>query len=86
VNRYGLRFDLKILDMFHWSAPKRENMQDDICDLVRIFYDALGGAKRYGKQPKEVKQICCGLKRGLILDKFPTVSSLRQHLETMEWK
>jgi serine/threonine protein kinase len=86
VNRYGLRFDLKILDMFHWSAPKRENMQDDICDLVRIFYDALGGVKHYGKQPKEVKQICCGLKRGLILDRFPTVSSLRQHLETMEWK
>ncbi len=86
VNRYGLRFDLKVLDMFHWSAPKRENMQDDICDLIRIFYDALGGAKCYASQPKEVKEICRGLKRSLILDRFPTVSLLRQHLETMEWQ
>jgi hypothetical protein len=86
VNRYGLHFELKILDMFHWSAPKRENMQDDICDLIRIFYDALGGAKHYAKQPKEVKQICRGLKRSLILSRFPNVSSLRQHLEAMEWR
>jgi serine/threonine protein kinase len=85
VNRYGLRFDLMILDMFHWSAPKRENMQDDICDVIRIIYDAIGGVKHYGKQPKEVKTICCGLKRTLILKKFPTTSHLRQHLETMQW-
>jgi hypothetical protein len=86
VSRYGLRFDLKVLDMFHWSAPKRENMQDDICALVRIFYDALGGAKHYARQPKEVKRICCGLKRGLILERFPNLSTMRQHLETMEWR
>ncbi|MFQ5789034.1 MAG: protein kinase, partial [Acidobacteriota bacterium] len=42
VSRYGLGFELKLLDLFHWAAPKRENIQDDICDLVRIFYDALG--------------------------------------------
>jgi serine/threonine protein kinase len=86
VSRYGLRFDLKILDMFHWVAPKRENIQDDICDVIRIFYDAIGGAKHYGRQPEEVKAICCGLKRSLILKKFPTTSHLRQHLETMQWR
>jgi serine/threonine protein kinase len=85
VSQYGLRFDLKILDMFHWSAPKRENIQDDICDVIRIFYDALGGVRHYNKQPDEVKAICCGLKRTLILKKFPTTSHLRQHLETMQW-
>ncbi len=86
VSRYGLHFDLKLLDMFHWTTPKRENIQDDICDLVRIFYDATGGAAQYAKQPDEVKDICCGLKRTLILDRFPTAAHLRQHLETMEWK
>ncbi|HEX9724055.1 MAG TPA: protein kinase [Vicinamibacteria bacterium] len=86
VSRYGLDFDLKLLDLFHWTTPKRENIQDDICDLVRIFYDATGGATHYASQPDEVKDICCGLKRGLILDRFPTVVHLRQHLETMEWK
>jgi serine/threonine protein kinase len=86
VSRYGLRFDLKLLDMFHWVAPKRENIQDDICDLIRIFYDAVGGAKFYAKQPAEVKEICCGLKRSLILKKFPGAAQLRQHVETMQWR
>ncbi len=86
VSRYGLRFDLKLLDMFHWTAPKRENIQDDICNLVRIFYDATGGSARYKNQPGEIKDICCGLKRSLILDRFPTTSHLRQHLEMMQWK
>jgi hypothetical protein len=33
-------------------------------------------------QPPVAKQICCGLKRSLILQRFPTASSLRVHLET----
>jgi serine/threonine protein kinase len=86
VSRYGLRFDLKLMDMFHWAAPKRENIQDDICDLIRIFYDAVGGARFYAKQPAEVKSICCGLKRSLILKRFPTAAQLRQHVEAMQWK
>jgi serine/threonine protein kinase len=86
VSRYGLRFDLKLLDMFHWVAPKRENIQDDICDLIRIFYDAVGGAKFYAKQAAEVKEICCGLKRSIILKKFPSAAQLRQHLEAMQWR
>jgi serine/threonine protein kinase len=85
VRRYGLSFDLKLLDMFHWSTPKKQNIQDDICDLIRIFYDALGGAKRYSQQPLQVKAICCGLKRSLILKKFKTTKQLREHLETMKW-
>jgi serine/threonine protein kinase len=86
VSRYGLSFELKLLDMFYWKSPKRENIQDDICDLVRIFYDALGGASYYARQPDEVKSICLGLKRSLILEHFPTASHLRQHLETMQWQ
>lgn len=86
VSRYGLRFDLKIMDIFHWAAPKRENIQDDVCNLVRIFYDALGGAKYYAKQPPEVKAICSGLKQSLIIKRFPTAAHLRQHLETMQWR
>ena len=85
VKRYGLSFDLKLLDMFHWSTPKKQNIQDDICDLIRIFYDALGGAKRYYRHPLQVKAICCGLKRSLILKKFKTTKHLRAHLETLRW-
>jgi serine/threonine protein kinase len=86
VERYGLTFHLKILDFFHWEwAPKREGYQDDLVYLVHLLYQSVGGARFYSRQPKVVKEICCGLKRSLILAKFPTASHLRQHLETMRW-
>ena len=71
--------------MFTWNAPKRENIQTDVCDLVRIFYDSLGGQKHYLKHPQAVKDICCGLKRSLILKKFKSAGQLREYLENMEW-
>lgn len=85
VERIGLGFELKLVDFFHWDAPKAENIREDVVDLVRLFYDALGGQKRYRNQPPEVKAICCGLKRSLILKKFRTAGQLRTYLERMEW-
>lgn len=85
VKRYGLGFELKVIDFYHWSAPKRENIQSDIIDIIRVFYDVLGGSKYYSSQPDYIKNICCGLKHGLILKKFPTISRLKNHIKTMEW-
>ena len=85
VWRHGLSFEVKLIDMIHWGAPRPENIHDDVCDLVRIFYDAIGGPKHYAKQSSEAKAICCGLKRSLILKKFRTAGQLREYLETMEW-
>lgn len=85
VRRHGLGFEVKLIDMLHWGAPRPENIHDDVCDLVRIFYDAIGGQKHYAKQSSEAKAICCGLKRSLILKKFRTAGQLRDYLETMEW-
>lgn len=86
VQRVGLKFELKLLDMFHWGAPSAENIRDDVINLIRIFYDALGGQKHYAKLPKEVKQICCGLKRTQITKKFRTAGKLRKYLESMQWE
>jgi tRNA A-37 threonylcarbamoyl transferase component Bud32 len=86
ISRFGLSFELKLLDFFHWNAPRKENIQDDICDAIRVFYDTLGGQKWYSKQPDEVKYICCGLKRSIILKRYPRISRLRTHLETMSWE
>jgi len=86
VESYGLNFHLKILDFFHWPGPKREGMQDDICYLIRILYDALGGARFYVRQPAVIKHICLGLKRSLIVKRFPTVTHLRLHLEALRWE
>jgi len=85
VLSHGLSYELKLLDFFHWGRARMENMHDDICNLVRIFYDVLGGRARYSKHPPEVKEICCGLKRSLILKKFRTATMLRVHLETQVW-
>jgi tRNA A-37 threonylcarbamoyl transferase component Bud32 len=85
INRFGLEFDVKLLDLFHGPHPKKETRQTDILELIRIFYDTLGGAKRYSKLPVTVKQICCGLKRSLILNRFRTISHLREHLESLDW-
>lgn len=86
VQRYGLEFELKLLDMFHWGPPTAENRYDDVADVIRLFYDVLGGQRHYANQPDEVKAICCGLKRSLIVKKFRTMTKLREHLETMGWE
>jgi len=85
IRRYGLSFDLKLVDMFHWGPASPENIHEDVCNLIRIFYDAIGGRKRYAKQPPEAKAICCGLKRSLILKRSRNAGQLRQYLETMQW-
>lgn len=86
VCRVGLEYDLKFLDLFDPGGRKQDIMGHDICDAIRIFYDALGGARTYASQPDQVKQICCGLKRSLILKKFRSASALRLHLEALEWQ
>lgn len=85
VQRHGLSFDLKLVDLFHTRDTKAFNKGEDILDLIRLFYDSLGGAKYYARQPAAVKYICCGLKIGLIFQKFRTMTHLRRHLETMTW-
>ena len=85
IRRLGLSYELKLLDMFHWGRATRENRNADICDAIRIFYDALGGQKHYRKQPQQIKDIICGLKQSLILKKFKSASALRVHLETQAW-
>lgn len=86
ISRFGLSYDIKLLDMYYWKSRRNENIQFDVCSLIRIFYDALGGQKYYARQPQEVKDIICGLKQSLILKKFKTAGQLRVYLENMEWQ
>ena len=86
IRRYGLGFKIKLVDLFHWSAPKYENIQEDVYDLIKIFYHSLGGSKYYAKHPPEVKAICCGLKKSLISKKFRTAGHLKAYLETIQWE
>lgn len=85
VQRFGLGFELKLLDMFHWGKPSAENIREDVINLVRIFYDATGGHRLYSRQPPAVKEICCGLKRSLICRKFKSAGAICNYLERFEW-
>lgn len=85
VRRRGISFEAKLFDMFYHGPSSAEMIRTDVCDLVRIFYDALGGVKQYSKLPPEVKHICCGLKRSLIQARFRNAGNLRHYLDTMEW-
>ncbi|MGR8948487.1 MAG: protein kinase domain-containing protein [Gammaproteobacteria bacterium] len=86
VKRYGLNFEIKLIDLFVHPLPKRELIREDVCDLIRIFYDALGGSKWYSQHSPEIKAICCGLKRSLILQKYKTAAQLRDYLDSIEWE
>jgi serine/threonine protein kinase len=87
LKRIGLGFELKLLDMYHWGGNERKiNMEEDICDAIKIFYDAIGGQRLYASHPPEVKHICCGLKKSLITKKFRSATHLKNYLENIEWK
>ncbi|MFK7913480.1 MAG: protein kinase [Pseudomonadales bacterium] len=85
LQRRGLGFDIKLLDLYTNVPAGRESRIDDVCDIVRLLYDVLGGQKHYASQRNEIKQIVCGLKRTLISKRFRSADHLRLHLETMRW-
>ena len=85
IRRRGISFDLKLVDLYHWSAPTRENILDDVIAAIGIFHESLGGAQHYARQPGSVKSICKGLRRSLIRRKFRSAAHLRSYLETMAW-
>lgn len=85
VERRGIDFEIKLVDFYHWGAPNAATIREDVIQLVRVLYDAVGGKAQYGKQPPEIKAVCCGLRRDLISQRFPTARHLREHLETFAW-
>ena len=60
-------------------------MGRDVVDLIKLFYEMLGGQKHYAKLRPEIKAIICGQKQSLIFSKFRTAGKLREYLENMEW-
>jgi len=85
VTRTGIFYDVKVVDFFHWGRSTPAHRRDDVADLIRLLYDAVGGRARYATQPPEIKAICRGLRRDLIDRAFPTMRRLREHLETFTW-
>mgnify|MGYP003625169664 FL=1 len=85
VRRRGIHFDCKLVDMYDRGRATKAHISEDMCDVVRILYDLVGGKKHYASQPEVIKKVCCGLKRSLIEQRFPTAWHLCRHLDTLEW-
>ncbi|HCT46223.1 MAG: serine/threonine protein kinase [Phycisphaerae bacterium] len=85
VRRRGVHFDVKLVDMYDRGRANRFHIQQDVCDVVRILYDLVGGKAYYASQPPVIKQICLGLKCTLITQRYPTAWHLCRHLDTFQW-
>ena len=85
VSRHGIGFTVKLIDIYRWHGTSRENIAEDVYDVVKIFYEVMGGKAQYAKLRPEIKAICCGLRRNLVKKKFRTAGQLRAYLENMEW-
>lgn len=85
VKRVGLGFEIKLLDTYHWDLGTSKNLQEDIIQLINMFYEIMGGRKTYRNLPPEIKGIICGQRRDLIKAKFKTIRSLRMYIESINW-
>lgn len=85
VKPRGIFFDVKLVDFFHRGRSNKEHRQGDIVEAMHLLYESIGGRKFYANTPQEVKSICLGLRRDLILKTFPTARHLLERLENFEW-
>ncbi len=86
LRKHGLGFDIKLLDLYHWGHAHRQNALEDVCDIIRLLYDLLGGQRHYASQRQEIKDIIRGLRRTLIAKRFTNADQLRLYLENMVWR
>lgn len=85
VRSVGIGFKIRLIDIYDWRDSKPQNIRLDVTNMIRMFYDAIGGQKYYRYQPQIVKEICCGMRKADLHRRFRNAGALRQFLETMEW-
>jgi serine/threonine protein kinase len=85
VKPRGIFFDLKLVDFYFRGRPNKEHRQGDIIEAMHVLYEAIGGRRYYATMPPEIKSICLGLRRDLILKTYPSARHVLAHLETFDW-
>jgi len=85
VKRKGLGFEIKLIDFLHLGRPTKLKIQEDVYDLIGVFYEMLGGQKSYSRLPSNIKSIISGRKKNLISKKFKMAGHLRLYLENLMW-
>ena len=83
IQSFGIRTEIKLLDPHDWGRPTLDLQRHDIYCLIRMFYQSLGGARFYSRQPDSIKNICCGMRTSKIAKKFRSAGQLRRFLEEL---
>jgi len=86
IQRAGLKYDLKLIDIFKFGPGEKGSIQEDIVGLCNVLFELLGGRKKYKGQPEIIKSLCCGLKKTIIRKKFKNATQMRNFLENTTWE
>ena len=86
VRRTGVHFDVRLLDLHSWPLGAKVNIREDTLQLVRVFYEMVGGKERYAKMPDVVKQITRANRADLIRKRFPDAGALRKWMDEFAWE
>lgn len=85
IKRRGGNFQVRLLDVHNHGKASAKLIADDVIDMIRVFYDCIGGQKHYRSQPQWVKDICLGLKRERIRKKYKNAQGLLEYLQNFSW-
>jgi tRNA A-37 threonylcarbamoyl transferase component Bud32 len=85
VIRRGLGFDVHLIDFFDLGRPTRERMQNDVYQMIQLFYEVIGGARTYGRASRTIRGLVLGRRYDLISRRYKSAGQLRVALENLEW-
>jgi serine/threonine protein kinase len=85
IKRKGLGYEVRLIDLIHLGPTTRDQVQQDVYDLIDVFYEMIGGVKNYHKMPEYIKKIILGRRIASISRNFRNAGDLRQHLENLYW-
>jgi len=85
IKPMGVRFDLTLVDFYDWGPPAAYKRKQDIRDTIEVFCECLGNHRTCAQMHPDIRYICGGRRRDVILRRFPTMTALRKHLESFEW-
>jgi serine/threonine protein kinase len=85
IKPVGVRFDLTLIDFYDWGPPAAYKRRQDIRDTIEVFCECLGNHHASARMHPDIRYILGGRRRDVIFRRFPTMTALRQHLESFEW-
>ena len=85
IKKKGLGFEVHLIDLLHLGCPTKAKIQQDVYDLVNMFYEMIGGSVGYKHCGPSIKRFVLGRKHTLIRKQFKKAGDLRLHLESLEW-